>query len=263
MLTIIDSDKNNCFKSKNEFVNMFVDALNINSNIIKKYNIPTANKCFIDIYYNKNLSMGYYSNNCFYLNIANWSSCKKYEVKSLTYHESYPGHHLQIDISHNFTENKYLATLYHDHFHTFREGWALFSEQLIDNDNLNDYFGVLESETLRIFRIIADIDLHFYGKSPEETIKKMEKYYPHEKNILSAEIHRYLIYPAQPLCYKIGQNIFMAIYNKKKDELQQKGHNVKINDPIMFDLYKKVLINGETDVNELLNSYGIKFYNEL
>jgi hypothetical protein len=224
---MINSDKKYCFASKEEFVNLYIEAVNNNEKLMVKYNLPSAYKCTVDVFDDKNFSTGYYSDNCFYLNLANWSNCKKYEIKSLSLHESYPGHHTQIDISHNFTKNKYLLTLYTKLFNSFKEGWALFAENLSDNESVNDknylsdYFGILESDTLRIFRIIADIDLHYYGKEPEDVIKKMQNYCSFDEKTVKTEIYRYEIFPAQALCYKIGQNVFMAIYKSIKNSFKK------------------------------------------
>ena len=262
---IINSDKKYSFATKEEFVDLYVKAVDNNSKLLIKYNLPYAYKCTVDVFNNKNFSTGYYSDNCFYLNVANWSNCKKYEIKSLSLHESYPGHHTQIDISHNFAKNKYLLTLYNQLFNAFAEGWALFAESLSDDisinevDYLSDYFGILESDTLRIFRIIADIDLHYYGKTPEETIKKMENYCSFDDETISTEIYRYEVLPAQALCYKIGQNVFMKIYIKIKNSLK-KDINIKINDYIMIETYKKILLNGEISLSKLLDKYNIKFF---
>jgi hypothetical protein len=35
---------------------------------------------------------------------------------------------------------------------------------------------MLDSDTLRILRIIVDIDIHYYKKSVDETVLKMKKY---------------------------------------------------------------------------------------
>lgn len=269
---IINSDKKYFFGSKEEFVDLYTKAVNDNLNLMEKYNFPSAYKCSVDIFNNKNFSTGYYSDNCFYLNVSNWSNCKKYEIKSLSLHESYPGHHTQIDISQNFTENKYLLTLYTQLFNAFKEGWALFAENLSDDslnntfdntldntNNLSDYFGILESDTLRIFRIIADIDLHYYGKDPKEIIKKMQNYCSFNEKTITTEIYRYEVFPAQALCYKIGQNVFMAIYKNTKKYLKKKV-NVKINDYIMMEIYKEILLNGDITLDKLLDKYDIKFF---
>lgn len=262
---MINSDKKYCFASKEEFVNLYIEAVNNNEKLMTKYNLPSAYKCTVDVFDDKNFSTGYYSDNCFYLNVSNWLNCKKYEIKSLSLHESYPGHHTQIDISHNLTKNKYLLKLYTKLFNAFKEGWALFAENLSDDESINDekylsdYFGILESDTLRIFRIIADIELHYYGKDPKEVIEKMQNYCSFSYETIKTEIYRYEIFPAQALCYKIGQNVFMAIYKSIKNSFK-KDIKIKINDYIMIDTYKKILLDGDMPLCKLLDKYNIKFF---
>lgn len=259
LVKILYNDPKYNFTSKNEFLECYTNAVKKYSEFINIYNIPYKYKCCVKKFSNKNVILGYYSDNCFYINISLWKESRKYEVRSLTLHESYPGHHIQLDISHNFSENKYLLKLYSSCFNSFKEGWALFAENLYNSDdnNLGDTFGLLDSDTLRIYRIIADIDIHYYGKPLEEITKQMAQYVALDINCIKVEIYRYSVLPAQAISYKIGQNAFMAIYNKFKNKYKKKNYDLLINDQIMFDIYKKILLNGETSIDKLVNKYKI------
>lgn len=88
-------------------------------------------------------------------------------------HEEYSGHHMQIDISDNFSKEAYLTKLYSSIFTSYIEGWVLFAE-IIHSDHNNEYnFGQIDANALRIIRIIADIDIHLKGKFPDDVIKNM------------------------------------------------------------------------------------------
>jgi hypothetical protein len=53
-----------------------------------KYNHPN-----VHIFDNERLAGGYYFQNNFYLNVADWQGASKYGVETLTLHETVPGHH--------------------------------------------------------------------------------------------------------------------------------------------------------------------------
>jgi hypothetical protein len=266
IVDLIKLDPKQHFASENEFIDAYTSAVNKNLNLVKKYGFPVVNKCIIKIVNDHNYPLGYYSDDCFYLNSADWGKNKKYEVESLVLHEAYLGHHTQLDVTYNCSKNKFLQRLYIKIFYSFVEGWALFAENLSTNnnseyDNYKNLFGKLDSDTLRIFRIIADIDIHYYGKKPNLVMEEMKKYCSFNENMIKSEIVRYTVYPAQAISYKIGQNVFMAIYNNKKDEYKNKYNvNLKINGKYMCNIYNKILLKGSVSINYLADKYGIEFY---
>jgi hypothetical protein len=267
IVNLIKLDKKQYFSSKEDFVNTYTNSVNEKLNIAQKYGFPIINNCIVKVVNNNNYPLGYYSDDCFYLNSADWEKNKKYEVEALVLHESYIGHHTQLDIAYNYSKSKFLQRLYIKIFYSFIEGWALFAENL-SSDNETEYeyyqnlFGKLDSDTLRIFRIIADIDIHYYGKNPSLVMEEMKKYCSFNETMIKSEVIRYTVYPAQAMSYKIGQNVFMAIYNNKKEECKYNGTdmNLKINGNYMCDIYNKILLKGSVSINYLANKYGIKFY---
>jgi hypothetical protein len=244
------------FKSKEEIINTYLKKIDECHNFIVDNKFPLTNKCSLVTFNNPATSAGFYLNNCFHLNLANWHNQRKFETRALTMHETYPGHHLQIDISLNHNPNNYLTTLYQEIFSSYVEGWALFAEKIHSDKDLVSDFGELDSDLLRILRIIADIDIHYWGKSPLEVIDKLNKYLALDRTLIIPEVYRYVVLPAQAISYKIGESIFMGIYYKQKGD-----SNLKINDPIMLNEYKKILLLGECTSEELLRRYSMKFFN--
>jgi uncharacterized protein (DUF885 family) len=118
-------------------------------------------------------------------------------------------------------------------------------------------FGELDSDLLRILRIIADIDIHYKGKSPTEVIEKMSSYLALDKLMIIQEVYRYLALPAQAIAYKIGESIFMGIYYKLKQEM---GSNIRIDDSKMMNEYVKILMDGELTSEELLRKHSMRFF---
>jgi hypothetical protein len=204
------------------------------------------------------LAGGYYYKDKFYLNVCNWSNGQfKYAVENLTLHEAIPGHHLQLDISYHSPNQNYLTTILSTPCNGFIEGWGLFSEHLGDLmfDNPWEYFGYLQANILRTFRIIADILLHVEGATPEQVIQLAKKYLTIGENSIITEVYRYRILPGQACSYKIGLEVFKRIIKKK--------FNVdKINDFLRSDLldwYKEVLWQTERPLDLFLRENELKW----
>ena len=242
------------FKSKEELIQTYQNMVeNMHQSMINN-KVPITNKCKVVVFSDNDLSAAYYIDDCFYLNISNWSNLKKYEVRTLTMHEAYPGHHMQRDISKHKSANGYLSNVFQPIFNSFTEGWGLFAESIhADNNDLYN-FGQLDADTLRIFRIIADIDLHYKKKTVEETISKASKYLAMDINGISSEINRYMIYPAQALSYKIGETAYQSIYL----ELANKYQITDITNPKIFNQFVNILIDGEQPLKQLLEKYNLK-----
>lgn len=249
LISLINNDPKYKFNSEQEFINAYIQEIDKKHKIIVDNDIPLVNKCEIATFNNNNSSGGFYTNNCFFLNTSNWQNQKKFEVRPLTMHETYPGHHMQLDISSHHNPNNYLTIFYEDMFITYIEGWALFAEKIHSDNDLASEFGQNDSELLRILRIIADIDLHYWKKTPEQVIDYMSEYLALDRQMIVSEVYRYLVLPAQAISYKIGQSIFMQIYYKLKG-----NSNTKINDPVMIKEYIKILLEGEKSVKELLKT---------
>jgi Bacterial protein of unknown function (DUF885) len=254
---LITSKPENAFMSKDEIKQMYQNSINVYYDFVKQYNVPLTNKCNLIIMDNPDTSAGFYINNCFFLNIGNWHKQRKHEVAALTMHETYPGHHLQIDISNNHSSTGYLARFYQNMFCAFAEGWALFAEKIYPDNDLLSKFGVLDSDMLRIVRIIADIDLHYWGKSPDEVLNKLDNILAFDRSLIEPEVNRYEIFPAQAISYKIGESAFMGIYYKLKSESES---DLKINDKKIIDKYLDILLEGEVFIEDLLNKHKIGLF---
>jgi uncharacterized protein (DUF885 family) len=255
LIELIISDQKYIFQSEDELVKTYQDKVNELSDIINFNNIPIKYKCNFMKIHDQNASCGFYLNNCFYLNTYKWDKQRKYDVRSLTMHESYPGHHMQIDISTHNSKDKYLSKIYQENLTSFIEGWGLFAESLHSDEDLSSNFGQLDADLLRILRIIIDIDLHYNGLSPDKAIEKMSKYLSTDVELIVPEVYRYVAYPAQAMSYKIGETVYKEIYNKIK-----KDNNLNIDSKEMYLEYINILKNGECCINHLLSKYNMNFF---
>ena len=131
----------------------------------------------------------------------------RYEAEALAFHESIPGHHLQIAIAQELKGVPEFRK--HQGTTAFVEGWGLYSERLADEMGLYsgdiDRIGMLSYDAWRACRLVVDTGLHAMGWSRQQAIDYMiENSVLAENNIVN-EVDRYLSWPGQALAYKVGQ----------------------------------------------------------
>jgi uncharacterized protein (DUF885 family) len=143
----------------------------------------------------------------YYLNTRLPERRPRYESEALAYHESIPGHHLQIAIAQELTGlpefRRHLGVT------AFDEGWGLYTERLADEMGLYssdlDRLGILAFDAWRACRLVLDTGIHALGWTRQQAIDFMRENSPvMEENIVN-EVDRYIVWPGQALAYKIGQ----------------------------------------------------------
>ncbi len=128
----------------------------------------------------------------------------RYDKESLTLHEAVPGHILQGAIAQAVTGVPEFRRFYFNS--AYGEGWALYAESL--GSELGVYrdpytrFGRLTSERFRAVRLVVDTGLHALGWSRDQAVAYFARHAPEES---TAEIDRYISWPAQALAYKLGE----------------------------------------------------------
>jgi len=144
----------------------------------------------------------------------------RYEAEALAFHESVPGHHLQIAIA---QELKGLPEFRkHQGVTAFVEGWGLYSEHLADEMGLYtsdvDRLGMLSFDAWRACRLVVDTGIHTMGWSRQRAIDYMTENSLLASNNIVNEVDRYIAWPGQALAYKIGQREILNL----RDEAQRK-----------------------------------------
>lgn len=143
----------------------------------------------------------------YYVNTSAPETRPRYEAEVLAYHESIPGHHLQIAIAQELRGlpefRKHLGVT------AFVEGWGLYTERLADEMGLYtsdlDRIGVLSYDAWRACRLVVDTGMHAKGWTRDQAIAFMVDHTALAKNNIVNEVDRYIAWPAQALAYKVGQ----------------------------------------------------------
>lgn len=143
----------------------------------------------------------------YYINTYAPETRPQYEAAALAYHESIPGHHLQIAIASELTGLP--AFRRHTGVTAYIEGWALYTERLSDEMGLYssdlDRMGVLSFDAWRACRLVVDTGMHAKGWSRREAIEYMLAHTALAENNIVNEVDRYIAWPGQALAYKMGQ----------------------------------------------------------
>ena len=143
----------------------------------------------------------------YYINTWAPQTRPRYEAEALAFHESVPGHHLQVAIG---QELEHLpAFRRHGETTAFVEGWGLYSERLADEMGLYsgdlDRIGMLSYDAWRASRLVVDTGMHFLAWSRSAAIDFMAAHTALGLNNIANEVDRYIGWPGQALAYKIGQ----------------------------------------------------------
>ena len=149
--------------------------------------------------------------------------------KELTtiYHEGVPGHHLQV------AQTVYMRDQLNRWQRLFGfvpghgEGWALYAERLMDDlgylADPGNKLGMLDAQLLRAARVVVDLGIHAELPIPADS-----PWHPGERwnaelaweylrsrvqlddQMLRFELDRYLGWPGQASCYKLGERIWLS-----------------------------------------------------
>ena len=157
----------------------------------------------------------------YHLNTSSPRTRPRYEAEALAYHESIPGHHLQIaigqELSHLPEFRKHLGPT------AFFEGWGLYTERLADEMGLYssdlDRIGVLSFDAWRAARLVVDTGMHALGWPRERAIAFMHEHTALAADNIANEVDRYIVMPGQALAYKTGQLELLRLRSEARGAL--------------------------------------------
>lgn len=146
----------------------------------------------------------------------------RYEYQALTFHESVPGHHLQLATAQTLDIPRYRRHIDAE-LCAFNEGWGLYAERLADEIGLYSSgiarLGMLSFAALRACRLVVDTGIHQLGWSRQEAIDFM--YSRTATTLVNArnEIDRYIAWPGQALAYLTGKREIVRLREQARDAL--------------------------------------------
>ena len=130
-----------------------------------------------------------------------------YELPALSAHEAVPGHHLQIALAQEMSDQPKFRQ---DYYATaFGEGWGLYAERIAGEAGIYrtpyERFGALSYEMWRACRLVADTGLHWYGWTRSEAEACFLNNSALAPLNIETEVTRYIGWPGQAVAYKVGE----------------------------------------------------------
>jgi uncharacterized protein (DUF885 family) len=172
---------------------------------------------------------GYYNNGSldgtrpgqYYINLRDTAEVPSWTLPTLTYHESIPGHHLQLSLQQE-ADLPMIRRL--SFFSSYIEGWALYAEQLADEMGMyeNDPWGrigYLHDAGLRAVRLVVDTGLHAMRWSREQAIRYFVDTIGDQDSAAATEVERYCVWPGQACAYMLGKLEWLKLRDEARTRL--------------------------------------------
>lgn len=145
-----------------------------------------------------------------------------YEYEALAFHESTPGHHLQIATAQTLplpSFRRFMDT----EVCGYVEGWGLYCERLADEMGLYtsdlQRLGMLSFDALRACRLVVDTGMHYYGWPRSKAMEFMWRNTATTRANVRNEIDRYIGWPGQALAYMVGRREIERLRGLAETEL--------------------------------------------
>jgi uncharacterized protein (DUF885 family) len=169
----------------------------------------------------------------YWINLRDTSEMARYRLPTLTYHESIPGHHLQLTLAQEMKDLPLIRKMVF--FSGYGEGWALYAEQLAvemgmyDNDPFG-HVGQLHDAMFRAVRLVVDTGLHAQGWSRENSIDYFAGTLGVQRSEAQTEVERYCVWPGQACSYMVGKLTWLRVRDHARRALGAKFDLKKFHD---------------------------------
>jgi len=171
------------------------------------------------------------------LGTFNPTSISRAGMESTSFHETYPGHHLQMSVAlfgkgvHPVLRYVYVAGM--------AEGWGLYSERLADEMGLYssdlDRLGMLSGQALRAARLVVDPGMHVLGWTRDRAIEYMLENTTESRGSVESEVDRYIAVPGQATAYLTGSREIMRLRRSAEERLGDRFDVKAFHDVVLGD----------------------------
>lgn len=182
----------------------------------------------------------------YYINLRDLAEMTRIDLPTQDFHEAVPGHHFQIALAQEQTGMPLLRRLMS--FNAYSEGWALYAEQLADENGFYDgdpvgRIGYLRWQLWRAARLVVDTGLHAKNWDRQQAIDYLVATTGDAPGVIATEVDRYVTWPGQACGYELGRREIARLREMARNEL---GPD--------FDLrgfHDTVLLHGEVPLESL------------
>lgn len=155
------------------------------------------------------------------INLSRHAEATRSAADVTAFHETYPGHHLQITIARETPERHPVVSLLGNS--AYIEGWARYSEALAEE------LGLYDAEHAKIQRrlwpargMVSDPGLHLRGWTIEQTASYLKEAGRFADSDIDATIYRMAAWPAQLTAYDTGALEIFRLRGKAEEVLGPK-----------------------------------------
>ncbi len=172
----------------------------------------------------------------YWINLRDTAEVPRWSLPTLTYHESIPGHHLQLSLQ-NEAGLPLIRKM--SFFSAYIEGWALYAEQLAvemgmyEGDPFGE-IGQLHDALFRGVRLVVDSGMHAMKWSREKAVKYYTDVLGDPETSAITEVERYCVWPGQACSYMLGKLEFIKMRDKAKSALGAKFDLRKFHDAMLL-----------------------------
>ncbi|MBB5956849.1 uncharacterized protein (DUF885 family) [Saccharothrix tamanrassetensis] len=169
----------------------------------------------------------------------------RFEYEALSFHESVPGHHLQVALAQSLTDIPDFRRFTYVTAHA--EGWGLYTERLADEMGLytDDLarMGMLSFDAWRACRLVVDTGMHHFGWSRDRARSFLRDNSAGTETNVRNEIDRYIAWPGQATAYLLGR---LHIEDLRARATRELGNRFDVK-----DFHHQVLANGAVPLETL------------
>lgn len=172
----------------------------------------------------------------YWLNLRDTAESPYWFLPTTTYHEGLPGHHMQISMQLEADLPMIRRVM---GFGAYAEGWALYSEQVVQEmglykgEPLNE-LGYIHDALLRSARLVTDSGLHHLRWTREKAVAEMRAIEGDPEPLAAQEIERYAVWPGQACSYMVGKVTILRLREKAKKALGAKYDPRKFHDAVLL-----------------------------
>jgi uncharacterized protein (DUF885 family) len=144
------------------------------------------------------------------------SRMTKFGLRTLVYHETVPGHHVQVALTvENRANPRFRQIGALGGISAFGEGWGLYAERLAAENgwyegDIEGRLGQLNAALFRARRLVVDTGLHTKGWTRQQAI---------DYGIEASEVERYVVNPGQACAYMLGELKLVELREKTRKAL--------------------------------------------
>ena len=157
----------------------------------------------------------------YWINLRDSAENPTWTLKTLTYHEAIPGHHLQRALQQE-ADLPMISKV--AGFPAYGEGWGMYAEQLAlemgayEGDPLGE-LGQVQASLFRAARLVVDTGLHAMRWTREQAIQTMIAIDGSPESAAATEIERYCVRPGQACAYMVGKLTWLRLREKARRAL--------------------------------------------